>query len=163
MAAARCRKRRMDHTNELTMETENLERQQNQLRNQLIELKELKEKMQADLDSHKKSGECKLLKVEHYSARNNFTRRPTTLPLASFGSNTAVSIPSSGDSLVPIQTPSNGISLEGFMDGTAGLTPLLSTPSAGGFLPGVTCSGQQRTSTDVLTTSEGSATKLVSL
>lgn len=165
LAAARCRKRRMDHTNELTQETENLESEQRHLRNQLIELQEAKEKIEADLDNHRRSGSCKIQKSDQQTLnRGNFTRRPSSLPLASYGSGNTTSHPTTGDSLIPIQTPSNGISLEGLMDGTAGLTPLLSTPSAGGFLPGVACNGQQRTSTDSLPSidSEGPG-KLVSL
>ena len=163
LAAARCRKRRMDHTMELTQETENLEQEQNNLRSELMELEKQRKGMMELLESHRRSGGCKMQKVDQSSSRS-FTRRPNSLPLTSFGSNATSSLPSSGESLVPIQTPSNGLTLEGFMDGTSGLTPLLSTPSAGGFLTGVSCSGQQRNSTDVTPCPETeSPTKLVSL
>ncbi|RWS16564.1 transcription factor kayak: isoforms D/sro-like protein [Dinothrombium tinctorium] len=58
-AAARCRKRRLDHTNNLIKETQGLEEKRNALQNEYQILKNQKDELQFILDSHK--SECKLL------------------------------------------------------------------------------------------------------
>ncbi|KAF5275172.1 hypothetical protein FQR65_LT04204 [Abscondita terminalis] len=60
MAAARCRKRRVDHTNALLNETDNLEQKKQQLQNELQELQTIKEELEFLLDSHRTTQSCRL-------------------------------------------------------------------------------------------------------
>lgn len=59
-AAARCRKRRVDHTNCLIAETEDLEHKRQCLQDELQELQQMKEQLEYILDSHKTSPHCRL-------------------------------------------------------------------------------------------------------
>ncbi|CAH0773985.1 unnamed protein product [Bemisia tabaci] len=52
LAAARCRKRRLDHTNELLEETEGLEEKKQMLQNELTLLQREKEELESLLESH---------------------------------------------------------------------------------------------------------------
>ncbi|XP_044013303.1 transcription factor kayak-like isoform X2 [Aphidius gifuensis] len=58
MAAARCRKRRMDHTNQLLEETDGLEMKKQNLQSEISELQREKQELQFLLDSHK--SQCRL-------------------------------------------------------------------------------------------------------
>lgn len=58
LAAARCRKRRMDHTNSLIKETEGLEETRNALQQELATLRGEKENLEFILQAHKAS--CKI-------------------------------------------------------------------------------------------------------
>lgn len=60
MAAARCRKRRVDHTNSLLNETDGLEQKKLALQNELQELQAIKEELEFLLDSHRTSHCCRL-------------------------------------------------------------------------------------------------------
>ncbi|XP_013139192.1 PREDICTED: protein fosB-like isoform X1 [Papilio polytes] len=60
MAAARCRKRRLDHTNELQEETEKLEEKKSMLQDELRKLNDDREHLQALLQNHLQS--CRLNK-----------------------------------------------------------------------------------------------------
>lgn len=60
MAAARCRKRRVDHTNALLNETDGLEQKKQQLQNELHELQTMKEDLEFLLDSHRSTQSCRL-------------------------------------------------------------------------------------------------------
>jgi fos-like antigen len=53
MAAARCRKRRMDHTNALLEETEGLEKKKQSLQDELCKLQQAKEELEFVLETHK--------------------------------------------------------------------------------------------------------------
>lgn len=186
-AAARCRKRRMDQTNELLKQTEQLEDEKRRLQKDLQDLQSYCQELESCLSQH----ECSVVRrpssvrtlgklnnnhvqviQSQQTHSNRKPSRPSSLPLAGglFGGNKSivsnpVSTASHGQetpNILAIQTPSNGIfSLEGLMDGSTGLTPLLATPSAGGFLSTPSsCSGQTRS--DVTPTDNGGH-KLVSL
>lgn len=60
MAAARCRKRRVDHTNSLLTETDGLEQKKQALQNELQELQNMKEELEFLLESHRASHCCRL-------------------------------------------------------------------------------------------------------
>lgn len=53
MAAARCRKRRLDHTNELIEETEGLERKKQNLQSEIRQLQHDREELQFILETHR--------------------------------------------------------------------------------------------------------------
>ncbi|KYQ49988.1 Transcription factor kayak [Trachymyrmex zeteki] len=53
MAAARCRKRRMDHTNALLEETEGLEKKKQNLQDEIEQLKQVKDELEFILDAHR--------------------------------------------------------------------------------------------------------------
>lgn len=53
MAAARCRKRRMDHTNSLLEETEGLEQKKQSLQDEIEHLKQVKDELEFILDAHR--------------------------------------------------------------------------------------------------------------
>ena len=57
-AAARCRKRRMDHTNELLKETEGLEHKKQNLQLEIQELKSQVEELSFVLETHRVTGNC---------------------------------------------------------------------------------------------------------
>lgn len=191
-AAARCRKRRLDHTEELTQITDGLEEEQRKLRKVLQDLERQKEELEFHMQQHLNSGDCRKNTVrqevdmgrERKSGQQPLlgkSRRPSSLPLgpgfpavssssSNNNSNSSPAVTSSStsltgghntDSLIPIQTPSNGL-----FDGLCGLTPLLDTPSAGGFMPSGSCAGQTRSqfvTSDSMVTSPDTPMKLVSL
>ncbi|XP_018351393.1 PREDICTED: transcription factor kayak isoform X3 [Trachymyrmex septentrionalis] len=53
MAAARCRKRRMDHTNALLEETDGLEKKKQNLQDEIEQLKQVKDELEFILDAHR--------------------------------------------------------------------------------------------------------------
>ncbi|XP_012217757.2 transcription factor kayak isoform X2 [Linepithema humile] len=53
MAAARCRKRRMDHTNALLEETEGLEQKKQSLQDEIQQLQQLKDELEFVLEAHR--------------------------------------------------------------------------------------------------------------
>ncbi|KAJ0173748.1 hypothetical protein K1T71_010897 [Dendrolimus kikuchii] len=62
MAAARCRKRRLDHTNELQEETDKLEEKKQSLQDEIRKLNNDREHLQAILQTHLQSLSCRLNK-----------------------------------------------------------------------------------------------------
>ena len=96
-AAARCRKRRLDHTTELTNITEGLEEEKRKLRKELDELEQQKRQLQHSLQIHCSSNACKkqhanssqstvtsVIPVTSSSSSSSIlskNRRPSTLPL----------------------------------------------------------------------------------
>lgn len=63
MAAARCRKRRLDHTNELQEETDQLEEKKQCLQDEIRKLNSDRERLQAILEAHLTSNHsCRLNK-----------------------------------------------------------------------------------------------------
>lgn len=153
-AAARCRKRRLDRTNQLTQETEKLDKQKAILEQEFEQKRKEYEKYKLFLEQHKNSNECRC-KNENYMQSSSCVV-PTSISTASITTTTApankVCRPSSlalppnsysssslpVDPLVSASTPSSGIPIDALLDCT-GLTPLLTTPSAGGFMPGIAC------------------------
>ncbi|RZC40512.1 kayak, partial [Asbolus verrucosus] len=59
-AAARCRKRRVDHTNALVQETEELEQKKQGLQDEIHQLQALKDELEYILESHRSSSNCRL-------------------------------------------------------------------------------------------------------
>ncbi|XP_064484882.1 transcription factor kayak-like isoform X2 [Ornithodoros turicata] len=180
LAAARCRKRRLDHTNLLIKETEGLEEKRSSLQSEIQQLRNQKEDLEFILEAHKAT--CKafqskgqLQTSDSSKARMKFSR-PNSLPVSSaftnFDGSSALSIAPTTTSVtsiasevagVPIQTPSAGMfSFESLVEGT-GLTPSGTTPVAG-FSPMISCGGQQRSSSSDLSSPDTiNPPKLVSL
>ena len=172
------------------MITEGLEEEQRKLQKELQELEKEKEELECRFQSHISSGNCRRnlasgLKPTDPPRVSTLakSRRPSSLPIGphfAISSNSSNSSSNSSpavtttcstslsdgtrDSLVPIQTPSTGL-----FDNLCGLTPLLETPSAGGFMPSVSsCGGQNRgqfsVSDSMIASPDGPSTrKLVSL
>ena len=178
----------MDQTNDLLRQTEILEEEKRKLQKDLEDLQRHCQELEASLSQHechvkrtggrnsKSSQMQSTQQINHHSRNNNNGNkpcRPSSLPLAfntrssesQLVSNAVSSQTSTESSLLSIQTPSNGIfCLDSLMEST-GLTPLLATPSAGGFLPtpvssSASCGGQT-IRTDI--TPDGPSHKLVSL
>ncbi|XP_076359621.1 uncharacterized protein LOC143252006 [Tachypleus tridentatus] len=174
LAAARCRKRRLDHTNSLLKETEGLEEKHQTLQSEIQLLTLQKEELQFLLDAHKAT--CKLKKnsnknvepQEHKLSNSRYNRvfehnnleglrtkniqRPTSLPISSSFTNPAG---------ISITTPSGGIlNLDSWLEYGTGLTPVSS-----GLTPVISsCSEQQRSSkTDLSSPDTLCSVKLVSL
>lgn len=160
----------MDHTNELTKQTDGLESERACLQNELHELQKQQQDLEYILETH--SNNCKIKNVSNFEKNSNLLyghnvaschssqpnktsrSRPNTLQLSSMYSNGTnnnqvnnVSVSSNQESsLVPIQTPSAGMfSLDGLMEGGTGLTPMLSTPQNVSTNPS-SCGGQQQIS-----------------
>lgn len=152
LAAARCRKRRVDHTNKLVEETEGLEAKKRALQDQITELQAQREELEFILDAHN----CvkKVIKNEVLSDLQNLPsimkqdsshvsvlsgapsttisqltsvsvklKRPNTLNVVTAPSSTSptaqvtvsmCSTTTTTPSLIPINTPSNGIAGLGF-------------------------------------------------
>ncbi|XP_077522685.1 transcription factor kayak isoform X3 [Amblyomma americanum] len=87
LAAARCRKRRMDHTNSLIQETEGLAEARNKLQKDLATLKHEKENLEFILEAHKAT--CKILHFKADASAATSTagtmphQRPQHLPVTS--------------------------------------------------------------------------------
>lgn len=149
LAAARCRKRRMDQTSQLQQEVDALDQITQSLRKQMEDLRAEKLQIEACLMQHEAEG-CKLKMVPLHNhnqqqmnthhpvpktQQNKNCQRPTSLPFNTYhtvsGSNGSNG--TSSDSLVPIQTPSNGVTniFDGLMPEGTGLTPFLETPTGG--------------------------------
>ncbi|XP_044588423.1 transcription factor kayak isoform X2 [Cotesia glomerata] len=114
MAAARCRKRRMDHTNSLLEETEGLEKKKQTLQNEISQLQQAKDDLEFLLENHR--AVCRLgsssppdmkpvIKAESYIDNSPFlhpnkcdsldTRpnRPNSLQVGSDNNNRPTSLP----------------------------------------------------------------------
>lgn len=159
------------------------------MRKVLQDLERQKEELEFQMQQHLNSGSCRksgansqaqVMKSTPQPPPLAKSRRPSSLPLgpgfppvtSSSSNSTSSPAVSSGttshlgisnsDSLIPIQTPSNGL-----FDGLCGLTPLLDTPSAGGFMPSVSCGGQTRgqfvSSDSMVTSPDTPMKKMVSL
>lgn len=118
MAAARCRKRRLDHTNELVEETEGLESKKQALQSEIQQLQREKEELEFLLEAHRPI--CRLHEQKRPPPRL-VPRRPSSLAVAPAFKN---------DAGIPISTPSNGIiNFESLMAGGTGLTPIATCAS----------------------------------
>jgi len=149
LAAAKCRQRRVDQTNVLTQETEELEEVKANLENELETLQQVKEHLEFVLQAHNPL--CKkhtsAIKTESFSTSCTSescttattttavpTARPTSLALSA-ASLPAASLPSVSEAGIPITTPSSifpaftpssmitTLGLDNLIDHT-GLTPL---------------------------------------
>uniref|UniRef100_A0A1S4L927 Uncharacterized protein n=2 Tax=Ixodes scapularis TaxID=6945 RepID=A0A1S4L927_IXOSC len=171
LAAARCRKRRMDHTNSLIKETEGLEDKRSALQSEIQALRHQKDELQFLLEAHRAT--CKEL---HLRASNTTA---SSLPPTSQQMTTVSSAFTNSDGTsalgmashvssevagVPIQTPSAGMfSFESLVEGT-GLTPSGTTPLGCFNSPMTSCAGQQRSSSSDLSSPDTiNPPKLVSL
>ncbi|CAG2173744.1 unnamed protein product [Oppiella nova] len=133
-AAARCRKRRMDHTNLLLIETDGLEEKRQSLLNEVEELRKQKDELEYILSTHKMNCKMNASKAHEMDVKPVVSNgsviamsasaksRPTSLPL------TCMNTDPMSDTGIPIQTPSTGLILEAFAESGTGLTPVL-TPS----------------------------------
>lgn len=122
-AAAKCRQRRVDQTNELLEETKSLEQESQKLQKEIETLERLKHQLEFVLEAHKPS--CKadvainqypVLKVEpcsNIAPTSHPAQRPTSLPIAT------TTTPSSASMLV-----STSASHLSFDFPLTGLTPL---------------------------------------
>ncbi len=154
LAAAKCRQRRVDHTNVLINETENLEEEKASLENEIQTLQQQKEQLEFLLKAHKPMCSAKLsaqalqaavvVKTEPVESSAT-TSRPNSLPLV-VSSAAAASVARTVTEAIgiPISTPSTGVfntnlTLDIMTGEHTGLTPLTGAPS---------CSSQQRNSSD---------------
>jgi len=184
MAAARCRKRRLDHTNELLEETENLEEKKQNLQNELQQLQMQKEDLEFILEAHRAS--CRIKRGASPPDIKPFTfsgpkvvvgdmtiqvkddpdapqppqkkparPRPTSLAVGAINPRKPFDPLDPG---VPITTPTAGMpfNFESLMDGGTGLTPV-----SGPLVP--SCASQQRSGCVDLSSPEALPSKLVSL
>uniref|UniRef100_A0A0A9ZHE2 BZIP domain-containing protein n=2 Tax=Lygus hesperus TaxID=30085 RepID=A0A0A9ZHE2_LYGHE len=151
LAAARCRKRRLDHTNELLLETDDLQDKKQGLENEIQMLQSKKEELEYLLENHQC---CKMSdrpnspedvkpfavvkKEDEFPEVKPFPKtvgkRPTSLPVPSVNS---------GSDGITYNTPSTGINFnfDSLMEGGTGMTPV-----SGPLMPSVQCSVQQRNS-----------------
>lgn len=159
LAAARCRKRRVDHTNELVMETEKLEQEKLNFQRQIQKLKQEKEKLEFLLEGH--LPQCRLQSASPFDAKPlpfhaepkvvvitqprcdaaTLSCQPSNLRRPQLGATAGGTRPSRPSSLpvtskpmeiagIPITTPSGVIlNFDSMMEGGTGLTPVGLTPS----------------------------------
>ncbi|CAG7724064.1 unnamed protein product [Allacma fusca] len=120
LAAARCRKRRVDHTNSLVEETQNLESKKSRLQDQITKLQAEREELEFILSAHNPN--CS--KSANNTAPSNKPKRPNTLPMTV--------IKQEQESL---STPSAGLDLDWSSLPPTGLTPSFTpiTPSTNIF------------------------------
>lgn len=69
LAAARCRKRRLDHTMALQQETEHWEEKKQNMQNEIRQLQKEKEELEMLLDAHR--SQCKIRKISHPSTTSS--------------------------------------------------------------------------------------------
>lgn len=182
-AAAKCRQRRVEQTNVLINETENLEEEKAELETEIQNLQQQKEQLQFLLEAHKPackhnphmSNSVAPVKSEHdlmsniavsfgghvhtatTTAHQPIQSRPSTLPLR------MTQLPTTSAPGIPITTPSGGVfshlGLDTLLDGHTGLTPLTTGPSCGSQVQ-----QQHRNSSDSSPTEMGSPnSNLISL
>ncbi|KAF6216293.1 hypothetical protein GE061_000633 [Apolygus lucorum] len=150
LAAARCRKRRLDHTNELLTETEELQDKKQVLQNEIQLLQSKKEELEYLLENHQC---CKMserpnspVDVKPFVLVKKESEFPEVKPFKTVGKRpTSLPVPSvnSGSDGITYNTPSTGINFnfDSLMDGGTGMTPV-----SGPLMPSVQCSVQQRNS-----------------
>ncbi|XP_076313773.1 uncharacterized protein LOC143226548 [Tachypleus tridentatus] len=170
LAAARCRKRRLDHTNNLLKETDGLEKKRLALQNEIQLLTSQKEELDFLLTAHKAT--CKLV-TTHRAVDNGKGSSDSLLlkngPNPSCGDGISIrskpvsrptSLPVSSTYLCSSGLPTTGIfNMDSLMEGGTGLTPVSS-----GATVVISCSGQQRNSGSELSSPDSvNPPKLVSL
>merc|ERR1712111_325151 len=169
LAAAKCRKRRLDQIETLQVEVEGWERRNKKLEDEIAALRAEKEEMAFILEAHRSS--CKLqgdvvsevmVKVEPPTLEANqeteFVQvqvvEPTPLVTSIHKPQRPVSLslkPAAGGHIegVPIETPSNGIlSFDAIMESRTGLTPtsILTPIKTTSNLNTPTCGSQHKSS-----------------
>jgi len=167
LAAAKCRKRRLDQIETLQVEVEGWERRNKKLEDEIAALRAEKEEMAFILEAHRSS--CKLqgdvvsevmVKVEPPTMEPNqeFVQvqvmEPTPLMTSISKPQRPVSLslkPAIGGHIegVPIETPSNGIlSFDAIMESRTGLTPtsILTPVKTTSNLNTPTCGSQHKSS-----------------
>jgi len=159
LAAAKCRKKRLDQISELQIEVDGWEQRNRQLENEIAALKAEKEEMAFILAAHRTS--CKLQTVETgmmagdevfvkteaaEEAVTSVMVQVTPEPLTSKPQRPAsLSLPPRTIEGVSIDTPSNAIlSFDTLMEGRTGLTPTSILTPLKGSLNTPTCGSQQR-------------------
>lgn len=147
LAAAKCRQRRVDHTNRLIIETEKLEKERESIEADIQTLQQQKDQLEFVLQAHQPL--CKVdssqpsVKVKSENSHNvpcggpklpvssaGSSVRPSTLPLIKREKKDGdVSVSSATG--IPITTPSSGFlfTLDNMVDHT-GLTPITNGPSS---------------------------------
>jgi len=184
LAAARCRKRRLDHTNELILETDGLQEKKLQLQNEIKDLTSQKEELEYILQVHKPC--CRLSSsmappsppdikpfvideikpdpeepeaLEKKTIIKRTGTRPNSLPVSAPHVFSTPALPVTEVAGVPITTPTSGMTsfnFDSLMEGGTGLTPV------SGPLMVPSCSTQQR-NIGTLDLSSPDSGKLVSL
>lgn len=167
LAAAKCRKRRLDQIETLQVEVEGWERRNKKLEDEIAALRAEKEEMAFILEAHRSS--CKLqgdvvsevmVKVEPPTMEPNqeFVQvqvmEPTSLMTSISKPQRPISLslkPAIGGHIegVPIETPSNGIlSFDAIMESRTGLTPtsILTPVKTTSNLNTPTCGSQHKSS-----------------
>ncbi len=148
MAAAKCRQRRVDLTNHLITETENLEEEKASLENEIQTLQQQREQLEFLLKAHKPMCSAKVGNVASVVKAEPADRavpgpssRPSTLQLVSNVATPTVqsSVPVTVNTSITaatgivISTPSSGVfttlGLDSMVDGHTGLTPITGGPS----------------------------------
>lgn len=169
LAAARCRKRRMDHTNNLLQETDDLEDKRQSLQNEIHVLTCQKEELEFLLEAHKTT--CKMANQQHSkdksSEKSDLSKlkyvRPNSLPLSTAYCSADISSALKTEpglseiAGVPISTPSSGMfNFDSIIEGSNNLNLSHGTLSS--------CGGQQRSSSSDLSSPDSiTPPKLVSL
>jgi len=155
-AAAKCRQRRVDQTNTLINETENLEEDNAELENEIQNLKKQAEELKFLLEAHRPSCKHSQITQQQHQQQQPIqmkTENYMSMPCSTVAS--TVSYPMARPSTLPLRTtqapantapmclttPSSGVNfghlgLETLMDGHTGLTPLTAGP------PPPSCSSQ---------------------
>jgi fos-like antigen len=141
-AAAKCRQRRVDQTNTLINETENLEEEKADLENEIQSLQQQKDQLQFLLEAHQPA--CKhnqhihmqpapLVKSEHDLMSNIPSSFPDTVTTAAAYSTNAMTTMSqqSRPSSLPLRTTQAQCSTSGSITSLAGVP--ITTPSGGVF------------------------------
>jgi len=134
LAAARCRKRRVDQTNTLLEETEELESTKKSIQNQINELEQEREELEFILQAHNSncSRLSKTTKLQQQTESKEFfvpvttttkKPRPNTLPVIPANTGITMSTPSNGFDLDWGDLPSTGLTPTAMA-----MTPLV-TPS----------------------------------
>ncbi|KAL5007982.1 hypothetical protein ScPMuIL_013563 [Solemya velum] len=169
LAAAKCRQRRVDHTNRLVTETEKLEDERASLETEIQELKQTKDQLEFILQAHQplcKVEGASIMKVKTEPGTDSHSHclsmRPNSLPLVKHQRKMRETVPTTSVD-IPITTPSNGIftfGLDSMVDGHTGLTPLTQISSSG---VGVSCSSEVHRSSSESSTDAVASPTLISL
>lgn len=103
LAAARCRKRRVDHTNELTGEVEGLEKKKLNLQSEIQDLQQEKEELEFILVAHRE--QCRMIGRSH----SPLDIKPSVNQFITMAANKIKSEPLEFDMAAPRSVPSNTV------------------------------------------------------
>jgi fos-like antigen len=126
LAAARCRKRRVDHTNTLVEETEQLESTKREIQKQINQLQSERDELEFILQAH--NSNCSKIAKGKFTPSGGKKQRPNSLPVQPASaqvvtSSGSVAMTSSATPGIPLSTPSNGFDLDWGDLPSTGLTP----------------------------------------